>query len=479
MLQSPFMELSWRFSRERDKLSRMSQTISDSILETSRKISQGEDQKKALAELLTQALPATQHQLDSFLEHAPQNPEFTQEMVEQFQDGLRNLKSSFEQLEALLGEAPGPAWSEASEHLHRAIVAIRKAQSAHQELIEDGDTSHLYLNRLLVHLRAWQAGRAPGPMTLGLVQAMPHFEQDLRSFIDEFEDPAVQERMNTHVERLMDTCHEVVEAVQDGEATKDELAHWISQMVQFSQDLDQTLAETVESHLAVGPTPFPVVNLVNAAMDRYLGQLIPADELADTMDQCEDWLRSQLPGDTDPAMNQAAEELFKVLQEMRQTTLSGDLDLLISQRESLFAAAENLAMFAAVLSPDEGVVNLVSVEGLSGGGAATEERPMPALLATIIQQAESYLSGSQNSEKLEESVQALERLVTSTEGQISRSRDSAEVKQRTQQALQLLSEASNQLWDFVESASEERLNTIEDLLCEASDVVNTLAPRRR
>ncbi len=456
----------------------MSQTISDSILATSRKISQGEDQREALGELLQQALPATQQQLDSFVVHAPQNPEFTQEMVEQFQDGLRNLKSSFEQLQALLSQAPGPAWTDACEHLHRAIIAIRKAQSAHQELIEDGDTSHLYLNRLLVHLRAWQAGRAPGPMTVGLVQAMPHFEQDLRSFIDEFEDPKVQDRMNAHVERLMDTCHEIVEAVQDGEASRDEIAHWISQMIQFSQDLDQTLAETVESHLAMGPTPFPVVNLVNAAMDRYLGQLIPGEELADTMDQCEDWLRGQLPGETDPSLSQAAEELFKVLQEMRQTAIAGDVDLLVSQRESLFAAAENLAMFAAVLSPDEGVVNVVSTGGLGAGGAS-EERPMPALLSTIIQQAESYLSGSQNSDKLEESLQALEKLVTSTEGQISRSRDSAEVKQRTQQALELLNEASNQLWDFVESASEERLNSIEDLLCEASDVVNTLAPRRR
>ncbi|MBN9416411.1 hypothetical protein ABS71_08895 [bacterium SCN 62-11] len=456
----------------------MSQTISDSILELSRKISQGDDQREALGELLTQALPATQQQLDSFIEHAPQNPEFTKEMVEQFQDGLRNLKTSFEQLESRLDDEPGPAWTAASEHLHRAIVAIRKAQSAHQELIEDGDTSHLYLNRLLVHLRAWQAGRAPGPMTLGLVQSMPHFEQDLRSFIDEFEDPSVQDRMNNHVERLMDTCHAVVDAVQSGEATPDEISHWISQMAQFSQDLDQTLAETVESHLSMGPTPFPVVNLVNAAMDRFLGQLIPAEELADTMDQCEDWLRGQLPTDTDPSLSQAAEELFKVLQEMRQTCLAGDVDLLISQRESLFAAAENLAMFAAVLSPDEGVVNLVSTEGLSGG-ATSDERPMPALLATIMQQAESFLSGSQNSDKLEESVQALERLVTSTEGQVSRSRDSVEVKQRTQQALELLNEASNQLWDFVESASEERLNSIEDLLCEASDVVNSLAPRRR
>lgn len=457
----------------------MSQTISDSILELSRKISQGDDQREALGELLTQALPATQQQLDSFQEHAPQNPEFTKEMVEQFQDGLRNLRSSFEQLEARLDEEPGPSWTADSEQLHRAIVAIRKAQSAHQELIEDGDTSHLYLNRLLVHLRAWQQGRAPGAMTLGLVQAMGHFEQDLRSFIDEFEDPAVQDRMNNHVERLMDTCHAVVDAVEAGEASPDELSHWISQMVQFSQDLDQTLAETVESHLAMGPTPFPVVNLVNAAMDRYLGQLIPADELADTMDQCEDWLRGQLPADTDPSLSQAAEELFKTLQEMRQTTLAGDTNLLISQRESLFAAAENLAMFAAVLSPDEGVVNLVSTEGLSGGGGGSDERPMPALLATILQQAESYLSGSQNSEKLEESVQALERLVTSTEGQVARSRDSVEIKKRTQEALELLNEASNQLWDFVESASAERLHSIEDLLCDASDVVNTLTPRRR
>jgi len=106
-------------------------------------------------------------------------------------------------------------------------------------------------------------------------------------------------------------------------------------------------------------------------------------------------------------------------------------------------------------------------------------RPMPALLSTILQQAESYLSGSQNSDKLEESLEALEKLVTSTEGQMARSRDSVEVKQRTQQALELLTEASQQLWDFVESASDERLNSIEDLLHEASDVVNSLSPRRR
>lgn len=276
----------------------------------------------------------------------------------------------------------------------------------------------------------------------------------------------------------MESCNAVVEAVTDGDATQGELAHWVSQIVQFSQDLDQTLAETVESHLAAGPTPFPVVNLVNAAMDRYLGQLIPAEDLADTMDQCEDWLRAQLPGDTDPSLQQAAEELFKILQDMRKTTLQGDVDQLLSERETLFAAAENLAMFAAVLSPDEEVVNLVSTEGLGAAGTS-DTRPMPQLLAQILQQAESYLTGSQNSDSLEESVQALERLVSSTEGQMSRSRDSKEVKERTQQALEILSEASELLWEFVESANQERFKTIEELLAEASDVVHSLSPRRR
>jgi DNA repair exonuclease SbcCD ATPase subunit len=456
----------------------MSQTISDAILDLTRKISLGEDHKEALGGLLEQAIPATEQQLQSFLEHAPQNPEFTDEMVEQFQDGLRNLKTSFETLQSMLKQIDGAAWGAEADRLHRTMVAIRKAQQAHQDVVEDGDTSHLYLNRLLIHLRAWQGGRAPGPMTVALVQAMPHFQQDLQSFIDEFEDPAVQDRMNQHMERLMESCNDVVEAVTEGDATQEELAHWVSQIVQFSQDLDQTLAETVESHLSNGPTPFPVVNLVNAAMDRYLSQLIPAEDLADTMDQCEDWLRAQLPGDTDPSLKQAAEELFKVLQEMRETTLQGDVDQLLSQRESLFAAAENLAMFAAVLSPDDEVVNLVSTEGLSGS-TTSDQRPMPQLLAQILQQAESYLSGSQNSDSLEESVQALERLVSSTEGQMSRSRDSKDVKERTQQALEILGEASHHLWDFVESASEERLRTIEELLAEASDVVNTLAPRRR
>lgn len=456
----------------------MSQTISDAILDLTRKIARGEDHREALAGLLEQALPATDQQLQSFVEHAPQNPEFTDEMVEQFQDGLRNLKAAFAKLQGMLGQPPSADWNEPAEFLQRTMVSIRKAQSAHQELIEDGDTSHLYLNRLLIHLRSWQEGRAPGPMTVALVEAMPHFQQDLQSFIDEFEDPAVQDRMNVHMEKLMDSCHAVVEAVQAGSASSDDLSHWIGQIVQFSQDLDQTLAETVESHLSTGPTPFPVVNLVNAAMDRYLNQLIPAEDLADTMDQCEDWLRAQLPADTDPSLSQAAEELFKVLQDMRKTTLAGDVDQLVSQRESLFAAAENLAMFAAVLSPDDEVVNLVSTEGLAGGGAS-DQRPMPQLLAQILQQAESYLSGSQNSDNLEESVQALERLVSSTEGQMSRSRDSKEVRERTQQALELLNEASDRLWEFVESATEERFHNIEDLLAEASDVVNSLAPRRR
>jgi len=456
----------------------MSQTISDTILDLTRKISQGEDHRQALGQLLEQALPATDQQLQAFLEHAPQNPEFSDEMVEQFQSGLQNLKKSFQALQTSLSRPPSQEWAATGQRLQEAIAEIRKAQGAHQELIEDGDTSHLYLNRLLIHLRSWQEGREPGAMTQSLVQGMPHFQNDLQSFIDEFEDPAVQDRMNEHMEKLMETCHSVVEAVMAGGDPPEELGHWISQIVQFSQDLDQTLAETVESHLSVGPTSFPVVNLVNAAMDRYLGQLIPAEDLADTMDQCEDWLRAQLPTETDAALKQAADELFKVLQDMRKTTMQGDVDLLLSQREALFAAAENLAMFAAVLSPDDEVVNLVSTEGLSPAQAAGQ-RPMPQLLAQILQQAEAYLSGSQNSESLEESVQALERLVSSTEGQMSRSRDSKEVRARTEQALEILSEASQSLWEFVENATEERFHSIEELLTEASEVVNSLTPRRR
>lgn len=455
----------------------MSQTISDAILDLARKLAQGEDQSAPLQALLEQAIPATQQQWEAFQQHAPQNPEFPADLAQQFTRGLGELKGSFENLQSFLSQGPGSSWQAPAQRLEQAIKDIRKTQAAHQELIEDGDTSHLFLNRLLLHLRAWREGRQPGPMTQSLVQAMPHFEAELRSFIEEFEDDKVQDRLTDHLDRLMDSCHAVVEAVEDGEASHAELDAWISRIIQFSQDLDQTLAETVESHLALGPTPFPVVNLVNAAMDRYLGQMIPAEDLADTMDQCEDWLRSQLPKDTDPSLQQAAEELFKVLQEMRQTALEGDTDLLVSQRENLFAASENLAMFAAVLSPEDEVVNLVSTEGL--GAEGNDKRPMPQLLAQILQQAESYLDGAQNVESLEESVESLERLVTSTQGQMSRSRDSKEVKERTQHALELLTEASNHLWDFVENATDDRFQAIEELLIEASEVVNTLAPRRR
>jgi hypothetical protein len=457
----------------------MSQTISDAILGLARQCAKGEDQRAQLGDLLNQAIPATEQQLQSFREHAPHNPEFTDEMVEQLDGGLAALKECFEDLQDMLDSPPSPEWNEPATRLEETVKEIRQAQAAHHESIEDGETSHLFLNRLLVHLQAWQNGRPPGSMTEALVAAVPQFEQELRSFIEEFEDPAVQDRMNAHMDRLMETCQAVADATKTRHATPEDLETWQNQIIQFSQDLDNTLAETVESHLSTGPTPFPVVNLVNAAMDRYFAQLVTAEDLADTMDQCEDWLRSQLPSDTDPALQQAAEELFKVLREMRQTTLEGDGDQLASQRESLFSAAENLAMFAAVLSPEDEVVNLVSTDGLGRGGDMSDTRPMPQLLAQILQQSEAYLAGSQNSDGLEESIQALERLVTSTQGQMARSRDPKEIKERTQEALALLSDASQHLWDFVEKATKERLATIEEILGEAGDVVNSLTPRRR
>ena len=357
------------------------------------------------------------------------------------------------------------------------MQTVRTTQAAHQERIEDGETSHLFLNRLLLHLQAWQKGHKPGPMTASLVQAIPNFEHDLRSFIEEFDEPEVQEKLGIHLDKLMTTCHEVVEAVASGSASQETLAKWQSQITQFSQDLDQTLAETVETHLSVGPTPFPIINLVNAAIERYLNHTVTPTDLADTMLQCEEWLRTQLPGDSDQALLDAAEEVFRVLQGMRPLALQEDVDNLLNQREALFAASENLAMFAAVLSTEEGVVNVVSTEGL-GASAASDQRGMPVLLAQILQQAEGMLSG-QSSEPLEESVQALERLVSSTQGQMARSRDSKEMRERTQQALDLLQEASGHLWDFVENATDERFDTIEELLLEASEVVNSLSPGRR
>lgn len=456
----------------------MAQTISDSILLAARRIAQGEDLRDQLGDLVAQALPATREQIESFHQHAPNNPEFTAEMVSDLEAGLQELLNCFETLEASLDDAPGGSWGTKASKLQNTIGQIRKAQAAHHERIEDGETSHLFLNRLLIHLQAWQEGRPPGAMTKSLVEAIPHFENELRSFIEEFEDPGVQERMNDHLDRLMENCLEVVDAVETGKASKEQLAQWQSRIIQFSQDLDQTLAETVESHLSLGPTPFPVVNLVNAALDRYLDNLIPPADLADTMEQCEDWLRLQLPTDVDPALSEAAESLFAVLQEMKQTTLeSGDRDRLVTQRESLFAAAENLAMFAAVLSPEEEVVNLVSTEGL-GAGSSPSGPQMPALLAAILQQAEAYLGGSQNSDALEESIQSLERLVSSTQGQMHRSRDSKEIRERTQQALALLEECVQLLWDFVDNPGDDLMENIEDLIHEASEVVASLTRRR-
>lgn len=458
----------------------MAQTISDTILDHARKIAQGDDLRAQLSEQIQQALPATEEQIESFHQHAPNNPEFTPEMVTEFGAGLARLRDCFQDIQDSLDDPPGSAWSALADSLQEAILEVRKAQAVHHERIEDGDTSHLFLNRLLIHLDAWQKGRSPGAMTRALVEAVPHFENELRSFIEEFEDSGVQEQMSEHLDLLMETCSAVVEAVVAGKASPTELAQWQSKIVQFSQDLDQTLAETVESHLALGPTPFPIVNLVNAAMDRYLGQLIPAEDLADTTEQCEDWLRLQLPAETDPSLAEAAEGLFAVLQEMKRTCLeTGDHDTLISQRENLFAAAENLAMFAAVLSPEDQVVNLVSTEGLAGGASGDNGTPMPALLATILQQADAYLSGSQNSDGLEESVQSLERLVTATQGQMSRSRDAQAVKERTQQALAILEEATQQLWDFIDNPKSEALDSIEEQIVEASEVVASLSPRRR
>lgn len=384
----------------------MSRTLTDSILELVEDTERSSEQLESLQRFLEQAIPAAQQQRDDFKVYAPNNPEFGPQLATDFEAGLSQLETCFREIQSCSEAQTGsPEWAQVAVKLRSAIAAVRTAQQKHQERIEDGPTTHLLLNRLLLHISALQEGGSPSPMTLALLDGLPKFESELRHFIDEFEEQAVRDSMVAGLSRLLEICRKVENAIRHSEVDRVSLAGWRDGIIQYSLDFDDALAKIREEQLHQGPTSIPLVNLALAAVDRHLAGNLPQQELLNTFDHCRRALTERLPPDATIALISAHRDLDDALREARDAAERGEVEQLDDASDRVFTCSEPFAVEASRVCSEEPQLDILHHGGLDRIPASPSQNR--SLLAAILHFAEASLIDSASLGALEQAVQKL------------------------------------------------------------------------
>ena len=442
-------------------------TLTDQILQSIRSLADGEGSPANLEPLVGPALQGAEAHLEQFRHLAENNPEIPDEMRHATEAALLRLKDGFETLHARLQGKNELTWEDIAKRIEEAVRAVREQQKIHADWVDEGPTSNHFVNRLLIHMEAWLAGKPPGPATLAVVDSLGELEKEFASVAEGIEDEQVREDLKLAQEELIGVCRTFAAAAQKGGSPPKLLNKWRDRIVELSDRFDQLLADRFDQELSEGPTSLPVVNLVFTAIDRYLAGDAPQQLVAEAAVQSAEVLRLQMPDTPDPALQEAADLVFEVLERIRDQALAEDRAALTDEREALASAAENLAMFAAVLAADEEVIDVVQLDGLSGNEPYASEE-MPRFLGELLSMAQTYVSTGAERENLEEAAENLGKLISRTEGQLGRSRDNPRTQSATKQVLETLKEIERSLPPLLEEPSDEQLIVLEELLLDAS-----------
>lgn len=442
-------------------------TLTDQILQTIRTLADGEGSPANLEPLVGPALQGAEAHLEQFRHLAQHNPEIPEEMRQTTEAALLRLKDGFEILQARLAGQNELTWEDIAKRIEEAVRAVREQQKIHADWVDEGPTSNHFVNRLLIHMEAWLAGKPPGPATLALVDSLGELEKEFASVAEGIEDEQVREDLKLAQEELVGVCRTFASAAQKGGQPPKLLSRWRDRIIELSDKFDQLLADRFDQELSEGPTSLPVVNLVFTAIDRYLAGEAHSQLVAEAAEQSREVLRLQMPDTPDPALQEAADLVFEVLDRIRDQALAEDRAALTDEREALANAAENLAMFAAVLAADEEVIDVVQLDGLSGDESYASDE-MPRFLSELLSIAQTYVSTGAEREDLEEAAENLGKLISRTEGQLNRSRDNARTQSATKQVLETLKEIERSLPPLLEEPSDEQLIVLEELLLDAS-----------
>lgn len=457
-------------------------TIADQTFAKAESVAAGEGSPGDLIPLLDQLIPAARKAREEFLDNSRDNPEIHEDMANNLAQAMEDYTQA---LEAMRGQAEGGDLEALQASLAVADEKrwlVRAAQASFQQFLEQGVTIHPQLNRILLHIEYFVREGQERRHTLALLSNLPNVFAEIKGNMSVLEDPAVLAEAESALDDLESRCEEFSEAVKSDWAGLDDrpafLQNLHEEIIAASDRLANVLAAQLQQDLAVDRTPLAPVNLVLALADRLIEKTATPEQFVEGLVMADRLLVMQVPEGADEVLVEQVNQVRELFERMANLANDPNPDQLRAEKEVLTSAAQNLAMFAAVLAADdENLLDFTHGEGVPAGGGGGGHRGLPTLLSSLLNTGESFIEGGATREALEEGIQGLDQLITRTKAQAAGARDVGQGKQ-LQETLAHLQTASEAMWSLSESDNPQAvLGQAEQAMIAAAETLKTVAAR--
>lgn len=424
-------------------------TLTDQILEATLDLSEGKPVPPSLLPLVQSAVQGAQAHVQHFARYSD-NPEMTPELARATEQALNYLLESLETLQSRLVNATGPDWKTCAFHLQAAMLEVRDQQQRHARRIDDGPTSNPFINRLILHIDSWLAGKMPGPSTVDLLQSKDSLDDLLNSYIESAQSDETIEKLEDIADGLLEICEDLSEAVARANPLHDirpaGLVHWRYRLIDLSSRFDTILIDKLESELAEGPTPNPIINLLDKAIDQYIRTQLADAALQETLSKSFNALQMQLPLQLDTEQEEAAQALFAVLENLHRAAMERDRFSLREQRSALHQTA--IALHRKILPP-----------------APKDKQPssgrMLFVLARLLWLIQDFRRGDCSRAKLRKAIINLGDLIAQAAQLLAHSQAQGGKRLQTQDALSSLSQLEMTLWEYLDDPKAFNLSDLQ------------------
>lgn len=454
--------------------------LSERTLQLADRVVEREASVEQLALMTRQLIEGAQAGRAQFLSDSDGNPEITEDektvILASMDAYVAALAAVLEQAEGGQVENLGAPLAEARQ----ALAAVREHQTHYQQACIYGPAMHPFLNRLLAHLDGLAARPTEKRHTLALLESLPAFLEEVGEQVGGIDEPTLLERSQGGLRAIEGACGELRAALESGSFPGDraEFMGRLRQAVLEGSDLvSEGLGAQFENDLSVGRTPYPPVNLVLAACDRLITGHIRHEHFKEVVGQAVWLLGQRFPEEAQDSVAEASREVRESLERLYALPPHPDPDEVVSEREMLRSATENLSMFVAVLQSEEEVFDLVQGEGLGAGGGSS--RGLPLMLSSLLQLGDQFLEGQATAQEMADGIAMLEQTVTRSRSQVATARDSAERGELLQAALAHLESALAALRELTDQkGGRGALERAENEMQASQEAMRNLESRR-
>ncbi len=455
--------------------------LSERTLQLAERVVEREASVEELARMSAQLLEGAQAGRAQFQQDSEASPELTADDQSVI---LSSMDAYIDALAAVHARAQAGSVETLGEPLaaaRAALAAVREHQTRYQAACIYGPAMHPFLNRVLGHLEGMARRETDRRHTLNLLESLPAFMDEVGEQVGGIDEPLVLERSQAGLKAIADACARLRDALENGlEGDKDEFLGGLRQAILEGSDaVAEGLGFQFEKDLSVGRTPYPPVNLVLAACDRLITDHISSEHFREVVGQAVWLLAQRFPEESQDSVSDASREVRESLERLYALPPRPDPDEVVTEREVLRSATENLSMFVAVLQSEDEVFDLVQHEGLGGGGGGQAARGLPMMLAGLLQVGEQFLEGQASADDVLEGIALLEQTVSRSRGQLASARDSADRSKLLTGAIDHLTAAIEALRDMLErKGGRSALERAETEMHASQEAMKSLESRR-